>query len=398
METKLFLLCCIFALCACNKTKTAPENVLTIVVDDAHKKEIKEIISDWNVIELEYKDEALLADISDMAIANNRIYCYTQDQDGYVVAFDLNGKYLFKIQHRGHANNEWVKLNAFFINEKEGCMLLTDYAGRKVLKYDLDGKFICTYPVLGNNDCYEVAMSNGLLYSVSSLIFSGGAITNQNEYKVSIYKEDGSVVRRSVETRFDDTGVMQTRSFNNLTMSYDGSFFYTPYLDEYIYTIKGDSVLPYLKFDYKGSKKLITQEDIEKYKDSNKNKPYIAALGGINGQTYYSGEFIETPDYIYRQMGMTEAFSVWYDKKSKQAYTIQFDAPFLLGQTLSKLMLYPSPYTYYKDRFYAPFQTQLLSFPDEFIKEDMPDELKPYWKKQKEGKLNALIFTYKIKL
>lgn len=395
MTTRILLFACISVLLitSCKKNSHYEDaDVLTIAVHDSLRKDIKDIVTEWQIIELEDTLDGLMPQIFDMGIVDDKIYCFCTELGGYVAVFDMQGKFLFKIQHRGKAKNEWIRLTSFFLNTKEKCMLLTDYDGKKVLKYDLDGKHIQTYP-MNEDDCTEVAMDGRYLYSITSLLATGGIIdAGKNDYKVHIYNENGTFEDEAVPTRYDDTGIIQFRSWNDLTMSYNHKLFYAPVMDEYIYEIKGDTVSKYAKYEYSGNKKLMDNDDIAKIKELDR------FVQGTNGYTFYTNDFIDTPDYIYRRMGHTEAFDIIYDKRSQKSYITQFDAPFLTTRGISSHVLYPAPLTFHEGRFYAPFLTQVFGFPEKFIKGKMPKELELFYQKYQQNKLNALIISYKLNL
>ena len=386
----VFSLCMLFISCK-ERTQVCDVDVLHISTEKSCMIESKDIVKDWNIIELENVPEAVIPEIRDMAIVDNKIYCFSGSLGGYVVVFDMDGKFLFKIDHRGKAQNEWIELSSFFVNRKEKFMLLTDCRSKKILKYDLEGRYIKSY-VIGENAPMEVAMNDGLLYSVTSLLPSGGHIDGSNDFKVHIYNEKGELLKKEIETQYNDLGVVQVRNWNEITMSYDGSMYYAPLLSEYVYEIKKDTVRPYLKYNYKGKYQLMSADEMQKVRDDGE------LIWGTGGKTFYTSEFIDSPDYIYRRMGYTEAFDVFYDKKDGQTVITQFDAPYLSEDGISRQILYPAPLIYENGRYYAPFLTTVFDLPDSFIKDDMPDILKPYMDRYRNGELNALIFTYKIEL
>ena len=385
-----FSLCLPFISCK-EKDQIDDANVLQVSTEKVCMKDPKDIIKEWHIIELENVPEALIPEIREMSIVDNRIYCFSNELGGYVVVFDMDGKFLFKINHRGNAQNEWIELSSFFVNKEEKFILLTDCRSKKILKYDLEGRFMESY-IIGGSETMEVAMNDNLLYSVTSLLATNGNINSSNDFKVHIYNEDGKLVKKEIETLYNDLGIVQANTWNEITMSYDGKMYYTPVLSEYVYEIRNDTVRPCLKYNYKGERRLMGEDEMQQIRDKGK------FIWGTDGNTFYTSEFIDSPDYIYRRMGYIEAFDILYDKKSAQTYFVQFDAPYLRERGISKQILYPAPLIYENGCYYAPFLTTTFDLPDSFIKDDMPDVLKPYLYRYRAGELNALIFTYKIAL
>ena len=373
-----------------NRNRERIHNIPLITIDDTKKEDIKNIVYDLEIIELENTIEAWISEIIDIKIVDDKIYCFTNSKGGYIVVFKLSGKFLYKLQNIGNAGNEWISLRSFYIDEEKKRMILSDYAGRKILEYDLDGNFIESHS-LGTHDRFEVAMKDDRFYSITSTLNTGWRIGKGSDYKINIYSKDGTFITKYIKTKYNDAPIVRNKR-SEFISNFDGDLIYAPILDDIIYKIKKDSVFPHMQFAYKGDKKLITSKKLDELSEK------FTTTWGTDNITFFDNNFIETPNIIYRRMGHYEAFDVLYNKHTEQSVVVQFDSPSEGKFGISKSILYPSPHIYYKERFYATFSSQIFNAPEEYVKGKMPDILKDYAKKYNDGKLNNLIFSYKIRL
>ena len=77
--------------------------------------------------------------------SNNRIFI-CDSQKKYVLVFDSNGNYLFKVGGVGHAQNEIIDYISDFDIDKSGYIHVYNRNGLKILIYDNNNhRFICLF-------------------------------------------------------------------------------------------------------------------------------------------------------------------------------------------------------------------------------------------------------------
>lgn len=90
-------------------------------------------------IALETKAESQIGRITKFVVAKGRIFVLDYDQKTLFM-FDLNGKYLNKINKVGKGPGEFHVLGDFWINENEN--IIDILVRRKIIRYNFEGTFI----------------------------------------------------------------------------------------------------------------------------------------------------------------------------------------------------------------------------------------------------------------
>ncbi len=107
--------------------------------------EIKEIVKNIQCIILEDTPESIFSTINKLIIKNDRIYILDIEGARSLLVFDINGKFIHKIGKQGNGPGEYSRsLINFTVNENDD-VLLYDYAKRKMMRYDKNGKYIELY-------------------------------------------------------------------------------------------------------------------------------------------------------------------------------------------------------------------------------------------------------------
>ncbi len=364
--------------------------LISINENELPRKDAKDIIYDLEIIELENHSEASIGQISDMQILDDTIYCYSSSDNGYIVVFDMQGNYIRKIQHLGRARNEWIGALSFFLDKNSRQIVIEDNYGSKILVYDLEGDFLYSLPV---EWVHQVAKRGDTIYTSMSPIVTGGEIEELTKYMVNIYSKEGELLSRQVESKYNTAPLVSSR-FSEFCTAYNGKLLFVPLMDNTVYEIKGDTVVPYYRFEYNGAKKIITKEELDELFKGQR------FTDGDENTVFYGNAFLETPELIYYRMGNDNAVDVIYNKESNESFLTQFQTS-SFGKAISKVIppsiMHPMPHCYYNGRFYAKFSLLRLDLPDEYM-QGLPEELEEYAERYRKGELNNLIFTYKIKL
>jgi hypothetical protein len=92
------------------------------------------------VIELESKEDALIAGILDVKVRDKRIFIFAEKSKFYV--FNQDGKYLNSIGKKGNGPNEFNYPFDFDLSPDGEKVAIWDYINSKLLFYKIDGQFI----------------------------------------------------------------------------------------------------------------------------------------------------------------------------------------------------------------------------------------------------------------
>ena len=125
---------------SCSGNKSSISNDIEIINIDyknitSEKLYIDEFVEDSKILLLEANDNCLIAEISKIIINDNRIYIVDQNLKA-IFLFDMNGKFLKKINAIGRAGNEYLGItDVEIINEK---LFIFDHMTGKLLSYRKD--------------------------------------------------------------------------------------------------------------------------------------------------------------------------------------------------------------------------------------------------------------------
>jgi hypothetical protein len=142
-------------LCECNNNiiETVPDGSRMRVIkidmpgmDDLdgnllRQADLLPMIDTFRLVKLELTDESLIGEIDKLDVFEDRIYIMDMMTSSLFV-FDINGKYLFKINNVGQGPQEYIQLDFFDIDRKNRQLVLTDLMGYWIMRYDMGGKFI----------------------------------------------------------------------------------------------------------------------------------------------------------------------------------------------------------------------------------------------------------------
>lgn len=382
----IFLVLSVFS--SCSEIKEL-ESEYKITFNETNSVDVRDVVNNVEFIVLDTLPDAHISNITDMYVCNERIYCFSNSNNGYVCVFSLDGKFLFKIAHVGKAKNEWLKLSSMYVNDKEDRIILTDNYGLKILEYTLDGQYIQSQSIEMINN-REIGYNSGIYYSVTNPYMTGNKIERETDHLINAFDSSLKNVTELIDVKRNSSMIMQDR-VNRLYHGYK-TMLAAPTLDPVVYKIEGTEACPYATFEYTGKKlDFFTDEDIEDC--VNKNE----FMGGVK-KTFNSGSVVESPKYLIRRLGYVDAVDVIYDKKSGKTILTKFDTNKLGENHLSELYSYPVPYCYYKGYYYGKLSTDELSFPGKYTEGYVTNELKPIKELSDKRLINNVIVRYKINI
>lgn len=103
--------------------------------------DILPLIDTIRYIKLELTEESIIGYIQKITVYENRIYIL-DTQTSSLFIFDMDGNYIFKIANTGQAPKEYWQLDFFDIDSENNQIVLTDLMKYRIMRYDLNGKFI----------------------------------------------------------------------------------------------------------------------------------------------------------------------------------------------------------------------------------------------------------------
>lgn len=196
-KVNLFLVAFLLAITSCKENKQS----IDIIDDDLFTVDvmttdypIKELIlqdfMDVEYIALETNDEFVNQGFV-RAIGRKVILVMNLIDDGDIFIYRRKtGEAIRKINHKGQGAEEYVSISGIVLDEDKGEMFVTDNSARRMLIYDLDGKYKRSFKFPENTmykKIYNFDKQNLICYNFSS--------DNQGQSFTIISKQDGSITQ-----------------------------------------------------------------------------------------------------------------------------------------------------------------------------------------------------------
>lgn len=210
----------ILLLYACNQNNTSVEEVAILPVAPEKLSSPEELFdfSDTKVITLETNKGNLLSDIRKVQIYDDKIFI--QDESPILYVFDMDGYYLYKIDHLGQGPEEYIQLSDFDVFDS--CIYICSKVEKKLKVYNLKGDYLTTYNF--DDDWYsniQVQYPFVYLYSdYGSQKLKSLTIYNLNKEQVvaeymPIEENQSYSVRRPTFVKNDDGTTLLARVFDD---------------------------------------------------------------------------------------------------------------------------------------------------------------------------------------
>jgi hypothetical protein len=245
----------LFAMAGCGRqSDIQSDDLITVDVTKSYPK--KELIlqdfMDVEYIPLETADEFVCqGDILD--IGKEYIVVKNYIIDGDIFLFDRNGKGLRKINRMGQGGEEYIYIDQVTLDEENGEMFVKVAFQKKIIVYDLFGKFKRILP-FNDGTSYNKIYN----FDTSNLIREDFTVETIQPFAI-ISKQDGSIVRE-IHIPFQEKKMISLPvHIDGAAMKYpENTIYYTgtnynpiiPYYDDWILTEPSSDTVFRLLPDY----------------------------------------------------------------------------------------------------------------------------------------------------
>ena len=245
------------------------------------------------------------------AIGKDIILVANRKSDGNIFVYDRKGKALRIINRKGQGGEEYIEYSQIVLDEDNGEIFVCDYSTRKILVYDLFGKFKRSFM---HQEYAKKRMSyyNMFNYDKDNLIIYDGSFNNKDDVYVLISKKDGSITKeikipvkkkislmREGGMSGDGFGIFYGATVYSNIAPFNSNFLLSAISSDTMYIISPDhSLRPFI-----AKTPLLQSMD-----------PEIALIFRFSSNRYY---FMETIKNEFTGKGFEPASSLLYDKQEK---------------------------------------------------------------------------------
>jgi hypothetical protein len=274
------------ALLTANCQRHTSESVRTIEINPADTADsgFSDYFEMEQFIVLESSDSSVMQTIRKIYIANNKIFILTWG-DAQILIFDMNGKFISKINKYGRGPEEYSYAVDFSISSEGDTICLFDKHLSKLFYYSPNGKFYFSKSLNTDLETY-LALPNGRIVGYSHLNYVEPL--KDTIYQLWYFDKDGKILNGRLPVSKNALGQsMGMASSFNSTIS---GHFFIPYTQSIIYKISEDpfNITPIFKLDFKDKslpENLLDLSGRELY--ASMDKAFVL-----------SGEFIGTKDLL----------------------------------------------------------------------------------------------------
>lgn len=254
---------------------------------------------------------ALIGEITKMAVCNEKIIIFDQLIRKQVLVFDKTGHFLYPIGQVGQAPGEYTEITDFTYSEADDLLFILDSRTRKIMVYQLStGMF--AYSIDYKHNCFHIHFFNGKLYTDHPTLFKG---QESKHLLVEIDINNGDIVQSYIEPEKYNQGFDSPLSNNGGPfLSFNTNLFnYSQMFANIIFTMVDENIFPYLTLT---SNQWICEKDLEGI-DVNNDPQGIFKI--IRKDKYYGlSRYIETDNYIFCSiMKGNKFYYLRYEKVNK---------------------------------------------------------------------------------
>jgi hypothetical protein len=308
MKKVLPFLLLLFFYTGCLNEKKSSTGLYKVISIDPRKtvdKNVDDIIKNPVFIQLETHDDCLLKFIHKVQIVKDRIYIFNSDNGGVVYCFNMQGKYLFTIGKRGMGPGEYIYLMDIYVDESEGFIWLGD-DGKRILKFDLDGKFVEQYAT-------EFSTRNLIPIEKEDLAVNLGYYADKNYSFITYSLKDKKIFYYREITNLANQIISGSRF-----SKYRNEIIYALGFNDTIFNVKKSGLTPKYIVDF-GNHKVP-----ELLSGADKRKFFMDFLNPKNNYAGLIGLPCETDDYLFFTYDFSgQGMKACYFKKDEKLISIK---------------------------------------------------------------------------
>jgi hypothetical protein len=195
-KIELFLVIVLSAIIGCVENKQSTDDIITVDVTETNYPKKELILQDFMDVEyipLETNDDFLNQGFV-MDIGEKFIVVRNRNEDGDIFIYDRAGKAIRKINHKGQGGEEYIDIFKITLDEESGEIFVDDIYTKKIIVYDLYGKFKRSFKHKERTTYTEIYnFDKGHLICYDRFISEYGEANRQSFMIIS--KQNGSITK-----------------------------------------------------------------------------------------------------------------------------------------------------------------------------------------------------------
>jgi hypothetical protein len=201
-------------------------------------------------IPLETTSECLIAEITKLIFTDNFIYVWDYKVNK-LYQFDVTGKFIRQIGQIGQGPDEYVRINSFDVNKKNGNISIRCEMKQSVLEYDYTGKLV---------QVKKIGMvANNFIYYKDNYLFYCSTFPNRDIFNKTFPEQyrlvnalDGKIYEQYLKWTYNDylsTSIFASNEREGL-YQFNENIMLVENATNTVYKIEHDTILPIYAVDF----------------------------------------------------------------------------------------------------------------------------------------------------
>ncbi len=238
--------------CGNSKSKSGAEGEidhidLTIKCTDSELL-LSSVFDSIYFIPLETKEECLINRVKSVHFYDSLII--VTDVKRGIMVFSGNGKFLYNIGKIGRGPEEYTSINQSYVNDQLGSVFVIDGANRKLLRYNIDGKYLSKISIPDHYGVFYVD-SLGEITLVSS--FAQVFIDSYFDFLRLDSNADTIIIQSNSKLQTPGDVLFETLYTPNFSFEHKDYLYIKKVFQDTLAYLDNGKLKPYLILDSKGS-------------------------------------------------------------------------------------------------------------------------------------------------
>lgn len=272
-------------------------------------------------IVLETTEESLLSFIDKLQIQDERVYILDRSEKSIFV-FDLEGRFVNRMNRFGQSSNEYISVSDIDVSDN-GQILVNDYLGRKILKYDANGDFIEAIHTPASSRSFKFLGKHRY-----ALDLRNGVSTGEDNYNYICFEKD-AVIEKAVPFNKNLLGYTFSYGYGNSSFYlYDNELYLTALFNDTLFSITKEGLLaPHLVYQFGVDKPQLnwSLKETNQYRNDQRTGERVSSIYHFNkfGAYYFiSYDYREGSNYVISKKNSDPEFVGTFDKDINGLYII----------------------------------------------------------------------------